>query len=237
MKRFTLSLALAATLLSAEAATKPFCGPLANGYGPFDFRTASADQRKLVEEFHFTESVEQGVHGNTGTVGGDLDYTLRVFPNHVRALDTLIRLAPRYRSGVMQGAKYPVECYFERAVRFQPDDGAAWSQYARYLYALNQDARAVSMLEQAVKVDPDNPTVNYNYGLALAKRKQYAAALPYAQKAYAKEFPLPGLKQMLKAAGQWQEPPPAPAEDAAPTAEPDKPAQPPQPAASTPVQP
>jgi tetratricopeptide (TPR) repeat protein len=218
MKRFTLPLAIAATLLAAEAAAKPYCGALENGYGPYDFRQTNPEQRKIVEDFHFTEQVEHGIRGNTGSLGADLDYTLRVYPNHVRALDTLVRLAPRARGGQLHGTKFPLECYFERAVRFQPSDGAAWALYARYLYAVGQEGRALPMLEQAVQVEPDNPTLNYNYGLALAKRKQYAAALPYAQKAYAKSFPLPGLKQMLVTAGQWQEPPPAP--EAAPQAEP-----------------
>ena len=58
----------------------------------------------------------------------------------------------------------------------------------------------------------------------LAKQKKYEQALPYAQKAYALNFPLPGLKQNLIKAGKWVEPPPAPADNK--DAQPDKAAEP-----------
>ena len=58
------------------------------------------------------------------------------------------------------------------------------------------------------------------------KKKEYEKASAHAQKAYALGFPLPGLKNKLKAAGKWKEPPPAvmeakeaPAEPAAPPVE------------------
>ena len=43
------------------------------------------------------------------------------------------------------------------------------------------------------------------------KKKEYEKASAHAQKAYALGFPLPGLKNKLKAAGKWREPEPAPA--------------------------
>src|SRR5689334_5467108 len=70
------------------------CGKLENHYGPFDYRTTSKKNLELVESFHFTPKVEKGIGGNTSiTAGGDLNYTLRVFPNHHRALAALIRLS------------------------------------------------------------------------------------------------------------------------------------------------
>jgi len=235
MKRHAIPFAALALLVAGgvQAASKPYCGKLENGdHGPYDYRVAGADKLNVVEQFHFTEQVEAGVAGTSSYLGSDLNYVLRIFPNHSRALNTLIRVAPRAKGGRLQGASYPIECYFERAVRFQPDDGSAWGLYARYLYVVGQEARAFPMLEQAVKLEPDSPAINYNYGLALAKKKEYAAALPYAQKAYARAFPLPGLKQMLKAAGHWQEPPPAPA-PAAPAEEAEQ-AEPAKPAAAAP---
>src|SRR5262249_5563005 len=79
----------------------------------------------------------------------------------------------------------------------------------QYLYVVGRGAEAQPMLEQAHGLAPDNATIAYNLGLSYAKQKKYAEALPLAQQAYAQGFPLPGLKQLLLAAGQWQEPPPA----------------------------
>ncbi|AKU23085.1 tetratricopeptide repeat protein [Massilia sp. MB5] len=197
----------AATLLAASGplAAKPFCGELVNAFGPFDYRTPDAEQLHLVEQAHFTEEVEQGLKGNTGTLGADLDYTLRAFPNHTRALETLAKVALRQKAVQLPGGKYPVECYFERAVRFVPDDGAAHAAYAGYLYRIGQPEKALPMLEKAVELDPENPSINYNLGLAYAKMKKYDPAVKYARKAYELGFPLPGLKNMLTAAGKWSD--------------------------------
>ncbi|MTW14286.1 tetratricopeptide repeat protein [Pseudoduganella eburnea] len=221
---------LAAVLLAGAAGAalaKPYCGELNNAYGPFDYRVADQNTKDLVEHAHFTEEVEAGQAGHTSYIGADIDYTLRVFPNHPRALATMIRLTRRggANSYTLTGAHYPTECYFERAVRWQADDAAAWSLYAQYLYTIGKDGQAMPMLQKAVELDPDNPTYNYNLGLVYAKKKQYDLALPLGQKAYAQGFPLPGLKQMLVKAGKWVEPPPAAApaaveEQAAPASQP-----------------
>jgi tetratricopeptide (TPR) repeat protein len=208
---------LLATLMLAGAAgsalAKPYCGELKNPFGPFDYRVAAEGDKDIVERIHFTEQVEAGIAGATAALGGDLDYTLRAFPNHPRALSTLIRLTRRngIDARVLKGAHYATECYFERAVRWQPDDAAAWSLYAQYMYAADQAGKALPMLQKAHELEPENPTYNYNLGLAYAKMKRYDEALPLGQKAYAQGFPLPGLKQMLAKAGKWVEPPPAPA--------------------------
>lgn len=210
----TQSRLLAALLLAGAAGAalaKPYCGDLQNAFGPFDYRVAAPADKSLVERAHFTEEVEAGTAGKTSYLGADLDYTLRAFPNHPRALATLIRIARRSGPAAhsVPGAHYPTECYFERAVRWQADDAAVWSLYAQYLYVIGQDGKAMPMLQKALDLEPDNPTYNYNLGLIYAKKKQYDKALPLGQKAYAQGFPLPGLKQMLVNAGKWVEPPPA----------------------------
>jgi Tfp pilus assembly protein PilF len=57
--------------------------------------------------------------------------------------------------------------------------------------------------KRAYAMLPDDAVVNYNLGLLFAERKDYAQALPLAEKAYSLGFPLPGLKNKLVAAGQW----------------------------------
>lgn len=231
MKYPALLVAAAWLAAAGQAAAKPYCGDLNNAFGPFDYRIASQGDKDLVEGAHFTEEVQRGIKGNTGPLGGDLDYTLRVFPNHPRALTTLSMLAKRAPGKAIPGMRYPVECWFERAVRFQPEDGNAWALFASYLYSIGQPARAQPMLEKAAVLDPGNPSINYNLGLAYAKLGEYDKALPYAHKAYQQSFPLPGLKQLLAKAGKWTEPPPLPA---APAVQPDAGQDPAPPAASAP---
>jgi len=210
----TLALAaiLGASALPASAAGN-YCG-IPTGL-EWDYRTATPQMMRILEGRHFTDDVELGVKSTSGSmndIGADFDYTLKLVPNHARALNSVLRLASRYSNGVLPGSKQPIECYFERAVRIYPDDGVTWFMYARYQFLKGKDQQARSMLEKALEKSPEDPAINYNMGLVLAKLKKYDEALPYAQKAYALNFPMPALKQMLLKAGKWVEPPPLPAE-------------------------
>lgn len=197
-----LALTAAADL---HAATSNYCGELSNAYGPYDYRRRSEFQQnfQLVEMAHFTPEVEHGIKGNSGTVGGDLDYTLRAIPNHHRALGALVTLALRTKSVQVTGMRYPVECWFNRALRFTPDDATVYAAYGSYLFSLGKTDQAAELFKQGIAIDPDNATINYNLGLVSVKQRDYGQARAYAKKAYEAGFPLPGLKNQLTEAGQW----------------------------------
>jgi Flp pilus assembly protein TadD len=65
--------------------------------------------------------------------------------------------------------------------------------------------KALEQLQQAVELQPENPSANYNLGLLYVQKKDYEQARTYAKKAYELGFPLPGLKNQLKQAGKWDE--------------------------------
>ena len=92
---FLLAAAVAAATWGARlfAQEVPGCGVLQNAYGPFDYRdpVSKRDNLPIVESFHFTPDVESLRHGRSGSVLGDLRYTLRAFPNHHRALKSMAR--------------------------------------------------------------------------------------------------------------------------------------------------
>jgi len=185
-----------------------FCGELKplSQYGPYDY--SNATQRKehleIVEHVHFTKEVENLIRGNTGSIGGDIDYTLRAFPNHYRALLAMTKLALREKTARVKGANYTVECYFDRAIRFRPADGVVRMIYGNYLLKL--DGRLDDAFEQyheAVKLQPENANINYNLGLMYMKKKDYEQSIVYAKKAYELDFPLPGLRNKLMKTGKW----------------------------------
>lgn len=196
-----------AALLATSAGAANICGDLTgNTYGPFDYRKRAEFNIDVVEKNHFTSEVEAGIKGISGYLGGDLSYTLIVIPNHIRALNTMAKVGLRDKTVQVYGAKFPVECYFDRAIRFTPDDGAVRATYGSYLMALGKLERAAEMFVAAVELSPEDPTINYNAGLVYLKKKDYEKARFHAKKAYALEFPLPGLKNKLIEAGQWDEP-------------------------------
>lgn len=200
---FLVSMSVAVSAQGGDAV----CGnPFQNAYGPFDYRTATAKTRKLVEDYHFTPRVEalRGGHTSSRPVG-DLEYTLNAFPNHHRALMSMMKLALREGKGRPDGAAISIACRFDRAERFSPDDAMVKVINGLYLIQIGKAAEAVSKLEQARELDSNNPNVHYNLGLAYFDLREYDEALKSAHLAYAQGFPLPGLRDKLKRIGKWRD--------------------------------
>lgn len=198
-----------------------FCGPLENGFGPYDYRgdkhiQTPGDQQShhqklgLVEGAHFTPRVESLIGaqsaGQIGPPGGDLDYTLRAFPNHHRALLSVMRYGEKTKSQKPAGLRHVVECYFERAVRFKPDDAIARMLYSTYLTKNNRSPEAIAQLEQATVLAGENAFTHYNIGLVYFDMQIYDKALACAHRALELGFERTDLRDLLKNVGQWQEP-------------------------------
>lgn len=198
-----LGLAFAGT---CHAATD--CPPLAANTITGGDYTDPSDRQKLgvVEQFHFTPNVERLERGESGSIGGDMSYTLEHFANHHRALAALARLALREKNPRPKGAKLAVDCYFARAIAYRPGDARVRVIFGGYLLALGQEPAALAQLEEAARLEPGNATNQYNLGLLYLRQKDYVRARNAARAAYELGFPLPGLKHKLTAVGQWQEP-------------------------------
>lgn len=190
----------------AQAEVNDFaCGSLHNGYGPFDFRS-DKDKLPIVEGAHFTPEVANLIRGRTGPIGGDLDYTLRAFPNHPGALMSMIRLSEKKKGIKPLGARYSTECYFQRAVRFRADDTNVRMIYAIYLSKNQRAAEALKQLDDAHKLGEESANFYYNAGLIYFGLGRYDEALTNAHRAYQAGFSLPGLRNKLKESGKWREP-------------------------------
>ena len=192
----------------ATATGAGICGSLENDFGPHDYRTASQKTRKLVERYHFTQSVETLTKGeSTVRIGGDIHYTLRAFPNHHRALTAMIKLAAREKRETPIGAGYTVSCYIERAIEFRPDDVTV-RVIAASFYAKKKDKEvALEHLSVARDAAGANPQVHYNLGLIYFQVGEYEEAIRSARIAYDGGISLPGLRDKLKSIKRW--PPPS----------------------------
>jgi tetratricopeptide (TPR) repeat protein len=192
-------------VVHAQAETN--CGPLENHYGPFDYRTANAQQRSIVEDRHFDARIENLLPGSTNPWADDISYTLRVFPNHHRALVTMQRLAEREKTDKPTKAQYSIACYFDRAIRYKPDDLIIRMLFAEYLIKRSRNDEALLQLEFTAKMAQDNPFTHYNVGLLLLSMKSYDRAMTEAHRAMQLGFTRTELKDGLVAAGKWVEPP------------------------------
>lgn len=201
-----ISLVLISPMLAAME--ENYCGELhGHHFGPFDYlnRFNLKGQLDVVEQYHFNSDVENLISGMSASVGADLDYTLRAWPNHHRALTALAKLSLRDKTSRPRGTKWPVECYFDRAIRMRSDDGTVRMIYGGYLSKIEKPNQAIEQLEIAVKLMPDNATAHYNLGLLYFDKKNYSKAKVHAEKAYALNFPLPGLRNRLKKVGKWSD--------------------------------
>jgi len=175
-------------------------------YGPYDYRTATDFQKNLVESGHFTAEVERLQRGTAQVrPGPDIDYTLRALPNHPRALKAMMELAFRTKTDRPFGARWPVECYFNRALRFTPNDPQVRVIYGVFLARRGRKQEAIEQLEAAQAVAKSNGNIQYNLGLVYFQLQDYDKAREHAYVAQDLGFPLEGLQNMLKRAGQWRE--------------------------------
>jgi Tfp pilus assembly protein PilF len=184
------------------------CGnPALEGSNAQDYRTATPEARNVVERRHFTDDVRMMRRGtSTSEVAADIAYTLRKFPNHPQALMTMGDYALKVKRNPPPGAQHTVECWFERALVFVPDDAMVKTVYGLYLIKARQPKAAVAQLEAALAQAGDNANVHYNLGLAYFDLKQYDKARERAHSAYGLGFPLPGLKNKLQRVGAWRAP-------------------------------
>lgn len=215
--------ALLPSLAHGEVATgETACGAISGhgsgvDMGPFDYRNPPPGKLQVVEAHHFTPRVANLKGGqSTATIGVDIDFTLRYFPNHPRALNAMVRLAEREKTDRPRGSRYSVNCWFDRAVRKAPDDPVPRLLFGIWLAKRGEKDMAREHLDEVAKADYRSPNTTYNMGLAYFQIGDYDKALAAAHTAQAQGFSLPGLKGLLTKVGKWQEPaPPAAGSEAA----------------------
>jgi tetratricopeptide (TPR) repeat protein len=206
-----LVLALALALLNGAADAEQLayeCGTLDNHYGPYDYSNPVHYREKLpiVERAHFNRDVESLRRGQTSyRPGEDLDYTLRAFPNHHRALYSMLQYHRQFpQAAKPPGTRYPAFCWFQRAVVFAPQDPVPYMLYGLYLSQVGDQKGARQQFEHSIEIEPNSAEAHYNYGLLLVDLGDYGAALDHAHRAYTLGFPLPGLRNKLARAGRWE---------------------------------
>ena len=135
------------------------------GYGPFDYiqRGQLKNELHLVEMAHFTSDIENLIKGTVaGSIEGNLNYTLRAWPNHPKALLSIIRYQLNINKKLItKKIDTPPECYLQRAIHFSPQDTTSYSLYGYYLRKLGRLEEAAKYYEKASKLDPENAKTAY----------------------------------------------------------------------------
>lgn len=185
-------------------------GPtISNAYGPYDYTNPQhyAEKLPIVEGAHFSTKVESLKGGINATLpGSDIDYTLRAFPNHHRALDAMGRYHLSYPNTIKPpNANYSADCYFKRAIVFRPRDGIARMVYGIFLVRSGKLDEAEGQYKDALALIPQSPELHHNLALLYIQTRDYRAARKHAREAYRLGFPLMGAKKKLIRLGEWHE--------------------------------
>lgn len=185
------------------------CPELSNSTGKYWNYLHQTDKRtnaklKMIEKHHFSEGVENLTQGITTKPIGDINFVLAHFPNHHRALHSAMKYRLRHKKWPKDSKGQPAECYYQNAIAFSPRDVKVHVQYALLQYKFKRYEGALKSYKRAIALSPGDQLLEYNVGLTLTKLKRYKQANEVARKVYATGFPLPGLRNILKSAGQWE---------------------------------
>lgn len=192
------------------------CGQAPRGHrirGKRDYRQRDANvlNQRDFKVFEWTHLTPARARVNSGQnldfdVMNNLDFVLSKVPNHEPALRIMIDwdlIGGKHHEG---GYKPPA-CYLLWAAQFAPDDPVVWNYGGYYFYRKGDTRRAMQWWQEALVVDPSNSEVHNTLGLIAFEKGDYEQARKHAWAAYAAGFPLPTLRDKLKAAGQWRDPP------------------------------
>lgn len=92
----------------------------------------------------------------------------------------------------------------QSAIRNAPEVADSYAVLATLLYKQGKFSEAREILQSGVrKAKPPTAEMHYFLGLVLVKENNYAEATKHAKQAYALGYPLPGLKNKLRASGHW----------------------------------
>lgn len=208
--------------ISAQAISSVFdCGELwrPGGIEPSDYADPSSSvptgadpmgRIKRVENVHFQPSMQtlDIKLFPIDRLTAEFRYTLELIPNHPRALLAMSKLEKMAGGKLPQRTVSPTtpkitaDCFFDRAMRFRPNDKAVRMVYGMHLHQRGKFNEALIEYELAESLGEDSASFYYNLGLLHADMRNWDKAYEYADKAQRAGVMLPGLRGKLEKAGR-----------------------------------
>lgn len=200
------------------------CTGNSQSFGPYDYLLATSKNNTAyyqksriweIDRIHYEKGMNlwknKGLHASSiNYIWNEFDYTLRAFPNHTKALHSIIKLElERLATNKIKeqrkfrGLKTPPECYLQRAMHFRPKQQLLPLLYGLYLHKLKRYEQAETQYKKAISLNINNAETHYNLGLLSISLKKYDQAKTHAKKAYALGYPLLGLKKKLIKVNHW----------------------------------
>jgi tetratricopeptide (TPR) repeat protein len=116
------------------------------------------------------------------------------------------RLSFKEKRSKPNGARFTVDCYFDRAMQWRPEDASVRLVWGIHLLKTGNQKGGIEQLEKALSLGLDSGNAHYNLGLAFFEVGEYSRSASHAIRAYQLNFALPGLKEKLRKIGKWPSP-------------------------------
>jgi predicted Zn-dependent protease len=120
-------------------------------YDYFDASTDRIVKQRLqaVERFHMNKDLFENISkGKYKFALGDIDFTLRYFPNHPRGLQLLTTVAALTKKTAL-----PIG-YFEKAIALYPGHAITHAQYGWYFVTIGDLDNGIQKLNHSIQMDP-----------------------------------------------------------------------------------
>ena len=147
---------------------------------------------QVVEAYHLGQAITK-LSERRVSAKDDLDFILRHFPNHPKALALMVEYGKQQKD---PGIALP---YYQKAVELNPKIASIWSDYGAYQHELKNYDDAIFCFKKAVELKPKNGLYQYNLGLALFEKKDYVGAQDAANQARDFGIPYTALQAKLDA--------------------------------------
>jgi tetratricopeptide (TPR) repeat protein len=135
-------------------------------------------------------------------ISGELSYSLARIPPSIPVHWKLLTIQARALN--LRGKNEAAVDSLRLIVKRKPDFVDGYAVLGNFLYKDGKYAEARQVLETGLeKVATPTAEMYYFLGMILFKQGSFDGAREQAQKAYKLGYPLPGLRNKLKAAGHW----------------------------------
>ena len=97
----------------------------------------------------------------------------------------------------------PIECYFQKAIAFSPNDYRVMQLYSNYLTKKNHPKMAESVYKRALKINNAPLDINYALGILYVEMNELDKAVEQAKIVYDRGFKKTKLARKLKKVNRW----------------------------------
>lgn len=135
----------------------------------------------------------------------NIDYSVKRTPREHSLYPEMLTMIAAAHSGRREYEQ--AEQYLRESMRLHPRYAGAYAALGLLYRDLGRKEEGRDVLKEGdAATNGESAEIHYFLGLMLLEEGEIDAAVAHAREAYARRYPLPGLRQKLEQIGRWREP-------------------------------